>query len=652
MEKNYFIAIVPENEETFQESAKHGGGTIDCSGEREAIYCRIHNGDENGNTTYKWGEIVLVDAESRKIISAYKGNEITSDFKLSLTDKTSTEFEKESRSDWIAASDYVMTGRIHKGDENGKSTIISKKINIQYKDTSLDFNIIKNEHQTVKESSGEIVQYPIENCIDPNGNEITLYLPIIGRTHEGDENGDTTTMFAMYSSDVPEYMPRYCMIGRCHSGDENGTTQVKFAAITLPQRAKDLGYDEVWLANASFLSQKESASDFILKTKPAQVITRRFHNGDENKDTGYYFAEVWAKKDGRAAPLSCAIDIVDVYTEKESNGCWVEKEGYVIIGRKHNGDENAPTITRFAKLYLMAPKVKDGKIEEGFEAIPLELTDTQILEQKESKSDFYIDKVSFANQFKVHYSPAFSEKFKKVMDHVWVESVNPKGVFCCNGSTEGDDIVQIANVDGDAYSIMDQCRGKNDFTNMTYALDGVCHQAANRFIYPVSGTLIIKGDHPKAYGLSCFFYGKLGRRYSDWFNNTVVPAMRNINDQKSVVKKSQIKYLQESVQELLSEYSINFDYTKLKHIQQFWLDNSNKIASKYGITNSKQKNSFSEDCIRNFISELIDLQRTSLLVLKNTIGEQLFNILNDGQSEIPDIIDVQTAIDFFCKKKR
>lgn len=48
------------------------------------------------------------------------------------------------------------------------------------------------------------------------------------------------------------------------------------------------------------------------------------------------------------------------------------------------------------------------------------------------------------------------------------------------------------------------------YAGITYAVDGVCHQAANRILYPVgSGGLIVA--QAKGYGLSAFLYGTYGR---------------------------------------------------------------------------------------------------------------------------------------------
>ncbi len=644
MDKKYFLAIIPTDEITIQESAKKSGnGTIECTGECQAIYCRIHSGDENGYTTYKWGDLVVVDAENRKIVSAYEQNKSVKDFVVSLTDPKSDALGKESKSNWVAAANYVMTGRKHTGDENGDSVIYSKKVVVKIGNETADFNLEASEEViSPKESSGTVVQYAIENCVDINGEPTTLYLPITGRSHNGDENAKTVTTFSKLVSGIPEYLPRYCMVARKHSGDENGKTQVKFAALTLPQRAREIGIDDVWLTRANSFSQKESESDFLLDSSPARVITRRTHQGDENAETKYCTAQVWVKINGRAMALGYATEITEVLTSKESSGEWVEKPGFVIIGRRHIGDENGSTITRFAKICLLVPKTN--------ELIPLELTDVQTKEQKESDSDFYIETYRFANQFKVHYSPVDLNIIQlKGLDHVWVESVDPARSFCCNGGTNGDDVILVCDVDENAYAIMDKCRGYNDFTNMTYGIDGVCHQAANRFIYPVSGDLIKKGEHPKGYTISCFFYGKLGRNYSEWYNEYVLPAMNSVLNNKGIYFKDEITYLQQSVQEIADEYGIDLEPESIKQIQQYWLDKSKQIASKYGVLNGQKLKSYSEDTIRKFVSELIELQRKTLQDLKAVIGESKFRLLNNGESEMLDIIDKKTAINYYCK---
>ena len=130
---------------------------------------------------------------------------------------------------------------------------------------------------------------------------------------------------------------------------------------------------------------------------------------------------------------------------------------------------------------------------------------------------------------------------------------------------------------------------------------------------------------------------------------TVLPAMNSVLNNKGIYFKDEITYLQQSVQEIADEYGIDLEPESIKQIQQYWLDKSKQIASKYGVLNGQKLKSYSEDTIRKFVSELIELQRKTLQDLKAVIGESKFRLLNNGESEMLDIIDKQTAINYYCK---
>ena len=208
--KPLIIAILPKKkgEKTVTESAKklfgrHGNGKVKCTGDLDAFYYRMHTGDENGKTTYKWGEIVLCDLAEQKIVSKCSAvKEKDASYIITLANETSEGVGNESSSSWNAKPGYVMTGRIHVGDENEPSTIISKQIVVKDKATgnvlplSADTPVVITSE---KESNGTNVQVPLVNAVKIDGISTTLYLPITGRTHSGDENGKTDTYFTKYS---------------------------------------------------------------------------------------------------------------------------------------------------------------------------------------------------------------------------------------------------------------------------------------------------------------------------------------------------------------------------------------------------------------------------------------------------------------------
>lgn len=202
----YFIGILPTDDGNIKESDKkifgtHGDGKIEAKGDNAAFYYRRHSGDENGQTYYKWGTVVVIDYYTHCIVSDCKGVK-SPKFCLSLIEEKNQNVIHESSSDWIADSEYVMTGRIHVGDENQPSNIISKRIYVTLKE-NVDscIELEKCNPKTViskKESDGTDVMYEIGEFYDVDGKPVTIYLPITGRNHSGDENGKTITTFTQF----------------------------------------------------------------------------------------------------------------------------------------------------------------------------------------------------------------------------------------------------------------------------------------------------------------------------------------------------------------------------------------------------------------------------------------------------------------------
>lgn len=75
-----------------------------CPAKKPFLYARTHTGDENGMTAYKCAYAYWADGANAKV------TEIT--FSSSM---------KESSHSFTCGSNEVMVGRIHDGDENGKT---------------------------------------------------------------------------------------------------------------------------------------------------------------------------------------------------------------------------------------------------------------------------------------------------------------------------------------------------------------------------------------------------------------------------------------------------------------------------------------------------------------------------------------------------
>ena len=150
--------------------------------------------------------------------------------------RTVTSGMKESGSYFLCPSNTVMTGRYHKGDENGQTqyeyaTLKAVDVNGNLVSGTITVEDVKWD-SSIKESSG--------NGYDAPANRV-----IVGRQHKGDENGQTRYATAKIlfngkpailvnripSNTVKESKgiwvtagSKQFMTGRHHSGDENGIT--------------------------------------------------------------------------------------------------------------------------------------------------------------------------------------------------------------------------------------------------------------------------------------------------------------------------------------------------------------------------------------------------------------------------------------------
>jgi len=109
------------------------------------------------------------------------------DIKIELIKGETTDAQKQSNSNFEYSVPQVIIGRTHSGDENGYThlTVATLKVDDNY--------IIKKgsiqEVVKVQESSGKWAFFK-----DSNGN----YLPMTGIKHKGDENENSTYSFSYY----------------------------------------------------------------------------------------------------------------------------------------------------------------------------------------------------------------------------------------------------------------------------------------------------------------------------------------------------------------------------------------------------------------------------------------------------------------------
>lgn len=133
--------------------------------------------------------------------------------------------------------------------------------------------------------------------------------------------------------------PSNCvMTGRWHKGDENGQTQYEYVTLKAVDESGNLVSGTITVENVTWHdSIKESNSTFKAPTN--RVIVGRKHNGDENGQTQYATAVV--KFNGETAIV---LEGASTTISKESSGTWYKTDANsIMIGRYHNHDENGYT---------------------------------------------------------------------------------------------------------------------------------------------------------------------------------------------------------------------------------------------------------------------------------------------------------------------
>lgn len=145
---------------------KESGSSFECP-EYMVLVGRSHRGDENGTTYYRSAYIVVdqnVKGESPQI---------------ELIDHKWESAGKQSRLDYKAPDGWVITGRSHKGDENGVTNFRISRVKI---DNTLAQTVNEVTSDSMNENSTHYDTPAIGN----------LKSCLTGMSHSGDENGQST----------------------------------------------------------------------------------------------------------------------------------------------------------------------------------------------------------------------------------------------------------------------------------------------------------------------------------------------------------------------------------------------------------------------------------------------------------------------------
>ena len=169
------------------------GSEFLCPKSTQVIVGRMHLGDENGKTTYKYGAISFL-------------NDDNNEYEFKLSDVMYSDYFQENSSAFNCEDHYLegtlIVGREHIGDEKGKTRYAYKKLYAKAKKdkewTLCKLNSTMKAECTTKESSGLWAEKLVTVERDSNDSEPekTYYAPMYGRKHSGDENGETITYFA------------------------------------------------------------------------------------------------------------------------------------------------------------------------------------------------------------------------------------------------------------------------------------------------------------------------------------------------------------------------------------------------------------------------------------------------------------------------
>jgi hypothetical protein len=156
------ILIVPNvRAETGQ--VKESGFSFECSN-NTVLTGRYHSGDENGKTAYEYATLKAIDAAGNPV-----GGVIT------VEDQRWEGNIKESNGTYNASAGRVIVGRRHSGDENGQTA---------YKTGVVKYNGLATT--IINYTTSGINKESKWNWFKTDGTHV-----ITGRSHSGDENGNT-----------------------------------------------------------------------------------------------------------------------------------------------------------------------------------------------------------------------------------------------------------------------------------------------------------------------------------------------------------------------------------------------------------------------------------------------------------------------------
>lgn len=155
--------IIPDKR-TVSAKMSESGGEFLCPADT-VMTGRSHSGDENKDTMYEYASLKAVDANGHSVSGKITVEEVAWEDEVT-----------ESDHDFKAPANRVIVGRKHSSDENGKTRYATAVVRFNGMATTTVDSITSSE---ITESDGTWFNTDRDRVIT-------------GRSHHGDENGDTT----------------------------------------------------------------------------------------------------------------------------------------------------------------------------------------------------------------------------------------------------------------------------------------------------------------------------------------------------------------------------------------------------------------------------------------------------------------------------
>lgn len=207
---------------------------------------------------------------------------------------------------------------------------------------------------------------------------------------------------SMKESNSSFLCPTNCVItGRCHSGDENGQTTYEYSTLKAVNEDGNPASGVITIEDVQWHTPiKESFGRFEAPIN--RIIVGRKHNGDENGNTQYATALV--KLNGESASI---LDSSSTLISKESSGEWFKSDSRsVLIGRYHNHDENGYTYYYTGTITIVPGGIITSRTVNGYTAME-KFGDTSVVtmypKNPGQTGGEYVYGTKIANTYKVTY---------------------------------------------------------------------------------------------------------------------------------------------------------------------------------------------------------------------------------------------------------